>query len=145
MKKLLYIVIAVFGAALMSSCTGSARIAGGGYYGHGYYDDMYFYGHPGVFRNTVIVDSRPNVIVDNRGGRSNAVAPKQRNNESRAAARRAQVSRQGNNAPAQRVAPARSNVNRSSTPARVQSRSAAPATRSSGAAAPARQSRRGGR
>ncbi|MBS9523483.1 hypothetical protein KI659_05555 [Litoribacter alkaliphilus] len=130
MKKLIYILVAVFGAVLMTSCTGSARIAGGGGVGYGYYDDMYFYGHPGVYRNTVIVDRRP-VIINNRNNRQSnrQVAPK---NNARREARRVQATqnqRQGN----ARVN-TRTNSNVRQAAPRTQTRTAAPArsTRSTG-------------
>ncbi|WP_143959350.1 hypothetical protein [Litoribacter populi] len=141
MKKLMYILFAVFGAALMSSCTGSARIAGGGGYGYGYYDNVYYHGHPGMYGNTVIVQDRRPVII-NKGG-NQQVAPK---NNARREARRVQATqnRQQNNARNARVNTRTNNNVRQAAP-RTQTRTAAPArsTRSTGGGAV--RSGRGGR
>ena len=146
MKKLLYIFIAVMGAAFMTSCTGSATMVGGTMgYGYGYYDNVYYHGHPGFFRNNVIVvnNTQPNnAVVGTRSNRSSStVAPTK---TERRATRNAQVQNTRTNRSNTSVAPSRSNTNvsRSSAPARVQTRSAAPTRSSSGGTT---RSARGGR
>ncbi|HSJ68370.1 MAG TPA: hypothetical protein VK921_11865 [Anditalea sp.] len=141
MKKLIYIMIAIMGAAFMTSCTGSATMVGGTVgYGYGYYDNVYFHGHPAMYRNNVVIvnnhTTQNNKTVGTRANRSaTRVAT---NNSSRQATRGAAVqSRQQNTRNNNVATPNRSNVTRSAAPSPT--RTSAPASRSTS------RSARGGR
>jgi len=142
MKKLIYIMIAIMGAAFMTSCTGSATMVGGTVgYGYGYYDPLYFHGHPGMYRNNVVIvnnhTQQNNTKVGTRANRSTTrVSP----NSGREATRGAAVQNRQQNTRSNNVAaPSRTNtsVNRSAAPS--PSRTSAPASRSTS------RSGRGGR
>ena len=144
MKKLIYIMIAIVGAAFMSSCTGSATMVGGTVgYGYGYYDPLYFHGHPGMFRNNVVIvnnhTQQNNATVGTRANRSaTRVAP-----NTRQASRNANVQNRQQNTRSNNVAaPSRANTNVNRSAASSPARTAAPSTRSG---ASTTRSARGGR
>jgi len=144
MKKLIYIMIALMGAAFMTSCTGSATMVGGTVgYGYGYYDNVYFHGHPGMYRNNVVIvnnhTQQNNTKVGTRGNRSaTSVAP-----NTRQSTRNANVQNRTQNTRSNNVAtPSRANTNVSRSAAPSQTRTTAPATRSG---ASTTRSSRGGR
>jgi len=142
MKKLIYIMIAILGAAFMTSCTGSATMVGGTVgYGYGYYDNVYFHGHPAMYRNNVvIVNNHTQQNNKTVGTRSNRSATRVAPNNSRQATRGAAVQNRQQNTRSNNVAApsrANTNVNRSAAPSPA--RTSAPASRSSS------RSARGGR
>jgi len=148
MKKLIYIMIAIMGAAFMSSCTGSATMVGGTVgYGYGYYDPLYYHGHPGMFRNNVVIvnnhTQQNNTKVGTRANRSaTRVAPNSRQ-ATRQASRNAAVQNRQQNTRSNNVAtPSRANTNVNRSAASSPARTAAPATRSG---ASTTRSARGGR
>jgi len=133
------------GAAFMTSCTGSATMVGGTVgYGYGYYDNVYFHGHPGMYRNNVVIvnnhTQQNNKTVGTRSNRSaTRVAPK---NERQATRRAAVQTRQQNTRSSNVATPSRANTNVNRSAASTPTRSAAPASRSGSSTS---RSARGGR
>jgi len=136
------------GAAFMSSCTGSATMVGGTVgYGYGFYDPLYFHGHPGMYRNNVVIvnnhTQQNNATVGTRSNRSSSnVAPNSRQ-ATRQASRNATIqNRQQNNRSNNVAAPSRANTNVGRSAAPSPARTSAPAPRSG---ASSTRSARGGR
>ncbi|KEO73650.1 hypothetical protein [Anditalea andensis] len=132
MKKLIYIMTAILGAAFMTSCTGSATMVGGTVgYGYGYYDNVYFHGHPGLHRNNVVIvnnhTQHNTTTVGARNSRSTTkVAPNNRQKTRRASVQNNQHNTRSSNV----TAPSRANTNVNRSAAPSPARTTAPSSRS---------------
>ncbi len=60
MKVLKFGLIGILAIGLWASCGTSASVVGTA--GYGYYDDLYYYGHPGYFSGPVYIQERPIIL-----------------------------------------------------------------------------------